>query len=177
MKPLVAPSSRAEHAAGIERKKSLHDLALEAVEERERAAPWMAGAQLELGVHERAGDADNPRILEYHETTIRTRLHKWFADAVPWCSSFVNWAFKKVGITGTNNPSAISWAKWGVPCEPKFGAVLVLTRQYFPVRKRHVCFYFDEDGEDFLVLGGNQKNEVSIERRPKKRLVACRWPK
>lgn len=168
--------AKAEKQARVERKPSLRDLALATIDAEESAAPWMPVASAELGVHEREGDEDNPRVLEYHATTIRTRLKRWFADSVPWCSSFVNWTFKQVGITGTNNPSAISWAKWGVPCEPKFGAVLVLTRQYFPVVKRHVCFYYDQEGEDFIVLGGNQKNEVTIERRPKKRLVACRWP-
>lgn len=63
-------------------------------------APWLNIAQQELdkGIKEFPGDADNPRIVEYHSCT----SYGSSDDETPWCSSFANWCMKQCGIEGTH---------------------------------------------------------------------------
>src|SRR5690606_20718773 len=73
--------------------------------------PWMAVARAELGVKEKEGSADNPRIVEFLKTTtIGTPYNE--NDETPWCSAFVNWVFEKTGIAGTSSAAALSWRTW-----------------------------------------------------------------
>lgn len=135
---------------------------------------WLAVARKELGVKEHVGDADNPRIVEYHRST---SLGKADAneDETPWCSSFVNWCMVKAGRYGTNSAWARSWLKWGVALDvPKLGCVVVFSRN---TNSGHVGFFIKEVGENILVLGGNQNNEVCEALYPKSRLLGYRWPK
>ena len=63
----------------------------------------------------------NKRVIEYHSTTGKAPN-----DETAWCSSFVNWSLKQVGIKGTNSAQAISWQimHWGVALStPVYGAV------------------------------------------------------
>jgi uncharacterized protein (TIGR02594 family) len=61
--------------------------------------PWLATAQREVGTKEASGNADNPRILEYHSATSLGARD----DAVAWCSAFANWCMKQNSIVGTNS--------------------------------------------------------------------------
>jgi surface antigen len=40
----------------------------------------------------------------------------------------------------------------------------------------HVAFCVGIDGDSVLVLGGNQRDAVTIASRPKSRIVSVRWP-
>jgi uncharacterized protein (TIGR02594 family) len=135
--------------------------------------PWMRVARADLGVKERPGSAHHPRILEYHQAT---RLHAT-TDEVPWCASFVNWCLKKADYLGTQSAAAASFRTWGVACELQPGAVVVFGKSDpDAVGTGHVGFvdHFDEDW--VWVLGGNQNNAVNVAKRPRKRVVAVRWP-
>ncbi len=69
-------------------------------------------ARSEVGVVERTGRNDHPRILVYH-----TSVSKWLANyrpAQPYCASFVNYIMKTAGVkvTGVANPArARDWFK------------------------------------------------------------------
>ena len=123
---------------------------------------WYEIATKELGQREVKGDADNPRIIEYHKATTLRASH----DEVPWCSSFVNWCFKEAGYTGTKSAAAASWLAWGthIP-SPVKGCVVVITRP--DLRKaggigHHVAFYDGYvDGKHIRILGGNQSDAVT----------------
>jgi uncharacterized protein (TIGR02594 family) len=68
------------------------------------------------------------------------------------------------------------WKDVGEPCEPQLGAIMVYWYLAPHSPLGHVGFYVGEDEECFHTLGGNQHQEIDVERFPKRRLVAARWP-
>jgi uncharacterized protein (TIGR02594 family) len=140
---------------------------------------WLSVAWGEVGQHEVAGKASNPRVLEYHATT---SLHAE-ADEVAWCSSFVNWCMRKAGGRGTGSAAAASWCTWGVACEPRLGAVVVLHNAAaagtsLSSSGNHVGLLVGESASHYRLLGGNQGDSVKVSAFPKASwtLKACRWP-
>lgn len=132
--------------------------------------PWMAYAIAELGVTEAAGAANNPRVVKYLKTV------GYSDDSVPWCSAFVNWCMQQAKYKGTDKPNARSWLNWvgALPmASPQLGAVTIFTRE----GGGHVGFYVNTEGDDILVLGGNQKGDaVNVRPYAKSRLLGYRWP-
>jgi len=139
-------------------------------------APWMKIAHGEEGTSEIQGSKDNPRIVEYHATTT---LHAT-DDETAWCSSFVNWCLKKVGIRGTDNAAAASWLKWGRTCNAQPGAITVIFDPKHPRESsgNHVSFLVKETASDYILFGGNQSNQVKQTSFSKNRwqLKGYRWP-
>lgn len=135
---------------------------------------WFARAQREIGVKERAGMADHPRILEYHAAT---KLHAKH-DEVPWCSAFVCWVMEGTDIASTRSAAARSWLTWGRKLDkPQRGCVVVLDRRSDDNPKAaHVAFYLGDEGDSVRLLGGNQGNAVSTRLYPKSRVLGYRWP-
>jgi uncharacterized protein (TIGR02594 family) len=138
--------------------------------------PWIEIAEGELGVKEYPGDADNPRIIEYHATTSYGSKD----DEVSWCSAFVNWCIEKSGRHGTDNAGARSWLNWGKSIRnPVPGCVTVLWRESPDSWKGHVGFYVGEhptNSQYILMLGGNQGDSVCVAAYEKKRVLSFRWP-
>lgn len=135
------------------------------------AASWVNIARREIGQKEVPGSGNNPRIVEYHAAASGTA-----PDAVPWCSSFVNWCMMQVGVPRTQSKAARSWSSWGrsIPdFEP--GAVVVLSRGSDP-SKGHVGFFVGRENGLIRLLGGNQSDAVSIASYDPDRLVAIRMP-
>ncbi len=135
--------------------------------------PWLTVAkrELSLDVKEIKGAQDNPRIVAYHATTSLSADD----DETPWCSSFVNFCMKEVGIKGTDSAAARSWAKWKWGKElkqPVIGCVVVLTRP----GGGHVGFYLGEKDGEIQLLAGNQGNKVSIAPVKKSRVISYQWP-
>nr|WP_245398573.1 TIGR02594 family protein [Oceaniglobus trochenteri] len=134
--------------------------------------PWMAEAA---------------RVKGLHEARDTARLRTWFDKAVswidpreiPWCGAFVATVMRRwqSGIDLVSNPlAARSWRRFGRPCDPQFGAVLVFWRGSRSGWQGHVGFYWGEDDEAFHVLGGNQSNAVTVARVSRSRLLEARWP-
>lgn len=129
----------------------------------------VAQAELSLNVTEAPGSANNPRIVLYHESTSATA---GTADAVAWCSSFVNYCVERAGHKGTNSQWARSWHEsgWGedVTGSPQPGDIVVWRRQTGDLDQGHVAFYVDAAGDNGIrVLGGNQSNSVRISVYPR----------
>lgn len=133
---------------------------------------WLIKAEGEIGTLEIKGDKDNPRIVEYASCT---SLHAT-DDETPWCSSFVNWCMKQVGIKGTNSAAARSWLDWGrVITEPEEGCVVILKRGAPP--SGHVCFFVrNRDTETITCLGGNQADQVKYSHYSKHDVLGYRMP-
>ena len=69
------------------------------------------------------------------------------------------------------------WRRFGGPCTPRPGAVMVFWRGRRDGWQGHVAFYVGEDDQGFFhVLGGNQSDAVTITRIEKTRLLEARWP-
>lgn len=135
-------------------------------------APWLEIAKKEIGVKEIAGKENNPRIIEYAQTTTL----KAQDDETSWCSSFVNWCMKQAKIKGTGSAAARSWLTWGKSIStPQIGCVVVFWRNDPKSSSGHVAFYVGETSSSILVLGGNQNNQVCVASYPKTRFLDYRW--
>ena len=100
-------------------------------------------------------------------------------DDVPWCGLFVAHC-THVGAPNDKQPpnvlGARQWLRFGLECDPVYGAVLVFWRGKRNGWQGHVGFYAGEDNTAYHVLGGNQSNSVNITRISKSRLLGARWP-
>ncbi|HPR88843.1 MAG TPA: TIGR02594 family protein [bacterium] len=120
---------------------------------------WMPIALAEVGVKELPGDGDNPRILEYLQST-RLGPPANSKDETHWCSAFVNWCIEKAGYEGTDSARARSWLTWGKSiATPERGCIAVLQRNQDP-QGGHVGFFLEENEQQMALLGGNQSNAV-----------------
>ena len=132
--------------------------------------PWHRTARHELGVTEMRGQPHNDRILQYHaSTTLRATT-----DEVPWCSSFLCWVMEQTGILSTRSAAASSWLQWGIPlAEPQVGCLVILKRP----GGHHVGVYEgrQQDGR-LALLGGNQRDKVSIAGFNERDVLGYRWP-
>jgi|WetSurSiteA1Bulk_404760.scaffolds.fasta_scaffold37300_2 uncharacterized protein (TIGR02594 family) len=123
----------------------------------------------EIGQVEIAGEADNPRILEYFKTTSYQAQH----DEVAWCAAFVNWCLVQSGLKGTNSASAFSFMNWGIEVKPCLGCVAVID---YGNGKGHVGFLVGWKGPSFVMLGGNQSNAVTYKLVLPRSIAHCRMP-
>lgn len=142
--------------------------------------PWMDIAKKEIGQREIRGKANNPKIIKYHASTSL----KATSDETPWCSSFVNWVFRQINVAGTNSAAAASWTHWGTSSIAKYGAVVVIrnskaANSSLTASGNHVGFLIQETSTHFIILGGNQSDQVKISSFPKSAwgLKMYRWPK
>ncbi len=136
---------------------------------------WMGIARNELGTKEFSGQADNPDVVKYLESVDTLSVSLQRNDETAWCAAFVNWCMEKAGIQGTESASARSWLNWGKELAvPVVGCVTVLWRGAPTGWKGHVGFFVKETSDFIYMLGGNQNDEVSIARYPKRRLLGYR---
>lgn len=137
--------------------------------------PWMDIARKEIGVKEIAGDRDNPRVIEYHQVGAPSLNAQ--ADSVPWCAAFVGWVLDRYGSRGTGRAVARSYLKWGysIP-EPRVGCVVVLKRGD-STWQGHVGFVVEVGPIYIKVLGGNQSDEVNIQRFARYKVLGYRFHK
>jgi len=128
-------------------------------------------AAREMGQREIPKLDSNPRILQYHSSTSLRAT----SDEVPWCSAFVNWCLKQVGILGTNSAAASSWLHWGKASVPMAGAITVMRRV---TGENHVGFFVAESRDYTQLLGGNQRDQVRISNyyRSFWYPIGHRWP-
>lgn len=118
-------------------------------------------ARLHLGLKEVPGEADNPDILSMY-----ARIgHGWVEhDEVAWCAAFVGSCLEQVGERSTRSLTARSYLDWGVPVElseAREGDIVVFKRGNSSWQG-HVGFFVETRGTSVAVLGGNQKDSVSI---------------
>ena len=136
--------------------------------------PWMKYAFQEYGQREVPGNTDNPRVQQYLSTCGLATAH----DETPWCSAFVNWCLHRAGIVGTRRANARSFlAGWNGQSvsRPTFGCIVIFLRPPNPAHG-HVAFYTGREGNDLVMLGGNQGNQVGLKNYPVTRVVGYRLP-
>lgn len=132
---------------------------------------WMSIAMTEIGQKEIPGAGNNERIMEYFKST----AYKASGDLDPWCSAFACWVLGKAGIGHPNSAWSRSFLGWGVGLDkPVYGCVAVLERG---ANSGHVAFYVKSDLLFVYLLGGNQSNQVCIQKYPKYKVLGYRWPK
>lgn len=134
---------------------------------------WMDLAWAEIGQQERAGNADNPRILDYYRDAGHAEAKR---DEIAWCAAFVGAVLKRAGLSGSGSLMARSYLGWGEPLTAgRLGAIAVFTRGS-DTAAGHVAFYLDADADRVYVLGGNQGDAVTVTAIVRDRLIGLRWP-
>lgn len=138
-------------------------------------------AQRFIGVTEGPAAVNNPLVLAMLKLDA-----SWVeADAVPWCSAFVNFVCFLLETPRSRSLAARSWLTVGasVPLtDARVGSdVVVLKRgagaQPGPevlAAAGHVGFYAGQDAAHVLVLGGNQSDKVSIAPFKKSQILGIR---
>lgn len=119
-------------------------------------------------------DGHNPKVLKYFADV----GHDWVKeDEVAWCSAFVGAKLKEAGLPHTGKLNARSYLDWGQSVEigaAKPGDVVVLWRGSPESWKGHVGFFVRYEGEDVILLGGNQNNQVNEQAYPADRILGVR---
>lgn len=134
---------------------------------------WMPIAEGERGVRRFDVGASNPRIVEYNNCTDLIG----YDDKISWCSSFINWCMASAGIAGSGSALARSWLDWGESLEvPRYGCIVILTREDPGSWKGHVGFYLKHDATQIVLLGGNQLETVRELAYPLASVLGYRWP-
>lgn len=136
----------------------------------------MVVAAAEIGVHEYAGAASNPRILEYYKATLMGGAPE--DGSTPWCAAFVSWVLEKSGYRGPRTTKARRFLSYGqMRPEPEFGDIAVLWREDPQSEKGHVAFFVAKKADSQVwLLGGNQGNQVSYQLYGTGRVLGYRRP-
>ncbi|MHB0925088.1 MAG: TIGR02594 family protein [Gallionellaceae bacterium] len=132
---------------------------------------WLAEAQKHIGTREIPGEKNEPKILQWWKAIRRGGIK---SDAVPWCAAFVGGCLEAVGIVSSRYESAKSYLAWGQPLSaPVHGCIVVFER----TGGGHVGFVVGEEPTGrLMVLGGNQRDMVSIAPFDRARVAGYRWP-
>lgn len=114
-----------------------------------------------IGLKEIPGDKDNALIVAMLKECNDSFNH----DEVPWCSAFVNFICKCLGLPRTNSAAALSWLKVGSASNyPTVGSTIVILKRGTNPNQGHVGFYGGiSSGNKVHVLGGNQNNQVCLD--------------
>lgn len=136
--------------------------------------PWLAELRRRKGLHE-----------VYHKKSLWDWLKsdgKTLGDPskLPWCGDAIETC---IHLTLKDEPRianpylARNWLKFGIPCSPRLGAVMVFWRGSRNVTSGHVALYEGEDANYYHVIGGNQSDSITVTRIAKSRFLGARWPK
>lgn len=135
--------------------------------------PWLDLAKAEIGTHEIAGGADNPKVMAYYRDAGHPEIDH---DETPWCAAFVGAMLKRAGYPHTASLAARSYCTYGVGLDdPEPGCIMVMKRGGNSWQG-HVGFYLADAGSNIRVLGGNQRDAVNISEYPKSEVLAYRMP-
>lgn len=130
----------------------------------EKWPPWLARAVENIGVHEAAGNADNPKILAMAKACGGQIAKTYKHDAIPWCAMFVNYCLVSTGFRGNDSLWALNMRTLGTPLKgPAIGAIASKER----AGGGHTFFVLGKDKAGNIVgVGGNQSDAVNRKTFP-----------
>ena len=132
---------------------------------------WLLYARQDIGVRELKGAPTNERIAAW----LYSLGAWWRDDETPWCGLAVAAWMQATGHPLPNHwYRARAWLQWGTPLSsPAQGCVVVFERD----GGGHVGLVeaMDDTGR-LLVLGGNQRDAVSVAPFETSRVLGYRWP-
>lgn len=129
-------------------------------------------AQRFIGTTEIAGAASNPQILAMLKLD-----ESWpEGDHVPWCSAFINYIAWLLRLPRSKSLRARSWLLVGIPISSveyaESGFDVVILKRGSGVQPGsdvieapgHVGFFAGAEGDKVILLGGNQGDQISLQR-------------
>lgn len=134
------------------------------------------GAAL-YGLKEIHGKINSPVIMGWaHDAGYGPSIYP--DDETAWCGLFMDHLARTAGYAPPSGSlSARAWAHFGNPTTiPMLGDVVVLWRGSKSSGLGHVGLYVGETKDTFLLLGGNERDQVNVVPEAKYRLVAARRP-
>ena len=130
-------------------------------------------AQAEVGTAEWR-EGHNPVVVQYFADV----GHGWVQDdETAWCAAFAGAMLKRAGMPHTGKLTARSYMEWGEAVQldlAEEGDIVVFWRGSPDGWQGHVGFFVRRDGTHIEVLGGNQSNQVSVQRYPIGQLLGVR---
>jgi uncharacterized protein (TIGR02594 family) len=117
-------------------------------------------ARLEIGTYEWA-EGSNPRVDAYFDDVGYPSM----TDETAWCAAFVGAMLKRCGLPHTGKLTARSYLDWGKPVDlskAQPGDVVVLWRGSPTSWQGHVGLYDRQADGNVYLLGGNQRDQVSV---------------
>lgn len=138
--------------------------------------PWLTEARRLLGTKEVIGASNNPIIMNWAKD-----LDQWYTgDDVPWCGLFMAHCMRAGAPEEPqdfNRLGARAWAAFGEKTQASYGCIGVFWRtDKLNSPNGHVAFIIGEFGDYYIILGGNQSDNVTITKIAKSRLLDCRAP-
>lgn len=136
---------------------------------------WINEAASFLGVAEIPGSANNPQILEFLASSIKTNT-----EETPWCAAFVNYILARVHLSGSRSAMARSFetSKNFIKLDEKTsGAIVTRYRGTKQSGFGHVGFAVCFKPGYVGFLAGNQGDKVSVSWHPEKYVTGYWWPK
>jgi uncharacterized protein (TIGR02594 family) len=139
-------------------------------------------AQRFIGTGEVSGSTANPMIL----AMLKLDSDWPEDDSVPWCSAFMNYIAWLCRLPRSKSLRARSWLMVGRPVlgpamVPEIGDVVILKRGHgkqpgpeIVDAPGHVGFFAGMDGDNVLILGGNQSDTVKVSTYPVARILGIR---
>jgi uncharacterized protein (TIGR02594 family) len=138
-------------------------------------------AQRFIGVKETTGVASTPIVL----AMLRLDASWPVGDDVAWCSAFTNYIAWLLRLPRSKSLAARSWLAVGrsVPLDQaKAGFDVVVLKRGIGAQpgpevldaQGHVGFFAGLEGDEVLVLGGNQSDAVTVARFPAARVLGVR---
>lgn len=126
----------------------------------------------EIGTLEWA-DGSNPKVVAYFRDAGQPGVKD---DATAWCAAFVGAMLARAGSRGTGTLLARDYLKWGraVDLSDAQPGDIVVFRRGTSSWQGHVGFLVGRNGAFLDVLGGNQRDQVSIARQPVAHLLGVR---
>ena len=110
-----------------------------------------------IGIHEKAGDQDNPFIVWCLSLCGYNDAH----DETAWCSCFANAICFILGLNRSKSAAAVSWLTEGTHVELSDAQVGFDICIFKTVAGHHVGFFGGMQNGLINLLGGNQKDMVS----------------
>ena len=135
---------------------------------------YLSLARKYIGVTEIPGSEHNATVLGFFAKAGFPGIHD---DETAWCAAFANSCLEESGVPGSKSLAARSFETWGKKVNsPKPGDIVVFWRGSPTGWQGHVGFFIKQNADYVWVLGGNQKNKVSIEAYSKRQLLGYRTP-
>lgn len=101
-----------------------------------------------------------------------------YGQITAWCAAFVNWCLVQAQAPRLGYATAKSWLEFGTPvAHPVYGCVTIIKpASSTGSTTGHVAFFVEFQGNNVVLLGGNQGDAVSEVPFKESTVLGYRWP-